>query len=109
MHLYRHIELAHYDADSALNVLRDFELPSVAIIKHGIPAGIASADSIECAFEAALACDPVSAYGGVIASNRLITQGMASAISESFFEVIVAPDFERKAQEVLAAKKAGKN
>ena len=49
----------YLDADSALNVLRDFELPSVVIIKHGIPAGIASADSIESAFEAALACDPV--------------------------------------------------
>ena len=96
----------YLDADSALNVLRDFELPSVVIIKHGIPAGIASADSIESAFEAALACDPVSAFGGVIASNRIITQGMASAISESFFEVIVAPDFESKAQEVLAAKKS---
>ena len=64
----------YLDADSALNVLRDFELPSVVIIKHGIPAGIASADSIESAFEAALACDPVSAFGGVIASNRIITQ-----------------------------------
>ena len=95
----------YLDADSALNVLRDFEPPSVAIVKHGIPAGIACADSIESAFENALACDPISAFGGVIASNRIITYGMASAISQSFFEVIVAPDFEGEAREVLATKK----
>src|SRR6185295_2127749 len=83
----------------------DHERPAVAIIKHANPCGIATAATIAEAHALAHACDPVSAYGGVIASNRAITREAAESIAPIFTEVVVAPGFEDGALEVLTAKK----
>ena len=81
----------YVDADAALRAAYDLETPAVAIIKHANPCGIATADTIAAAHVAAHACDPVSAYGGVIAANRPITQEAAESIAPIFTEVVVAP------------------
>jgi phosphoribosylaminoimidazolecarboxamide formyltransferase/IMP cyclohydrolase len=93
------------DADAALRAAYDHETPAVAIVKHANPCGIATAATIAAAHVAAHACDPVSAYGGVIAANRPITREAAESIAPIFTEVVVAPEFEPEALEVLLAKK----
>ncbi|MHA6670007.1 bifunctional phosphoribosylaminoimidazolecarboxamide formyltransferase/IMP cyclohydrolase [Homoserinimonas sp. A447] len=97
------------DADAALRAAYDFDEPAVAIIKHANPCGIAvghgPGDSIASAHARAHACDPVSAFGGVIAANRPITLAAAESIKDVFTEVIVAPDFEPDALRLLTAKK----
>lgn len=95
----------YVDADAALRAAYDFTEPAVAIIKHANPCGIAVADDIAAAHEAAHACDPVSAFGGVIAANRIITQAAAEQIAPIFTEVIVAPGYEPEALAVLQQKK----
>ena len=99
----------YVDADAALRAAYDFDEPAVAIIKHANPCGIAvsrgSGDPIASAHARAHACDPVSAYGGVIAANRPITLEAAESIKEIFTEVIVAPGFEPDALELLQSKK----
>jgi phosphoribosylaminoimidazolecarboxamide formyltransferase/IMP cyclohydrolase len=92
------------DADAALRAAYDHSQPCVAIIKHANPCGIAIAADIKSAYSAANACDPVSAFGGVVAANRIVTVEMARALSEVFTEVIVAPGYEAGAIEILAAK-----
>ena len=92
------------DADAALRAAYDHNEPCVAIIKHANPCGIAIGTNIASAYAAANACDPVSAFGGVVAANRKITVAMANALSEVFTEVIVAPGYEAGAIEILAAK-----
>ncbi|GEK79912.1 bifunctional phosphoribosylaminoimidazolecarboxamide formyltransferase/IMP cyclohydrolase [Agrococcus baldri] len=101
----------YVDADAALRAAFDFAEPAVAIIKHANPCGIAiaapgAADPIASAHERAHACDPVSAFGGVIAANRVVTRAMAEAVKDIFTEVVVAPDFEPEALELLTAKKS---
>ena len=100
----------YVDADAAVRAAFDHERPAVAIIKHANPCGIAvapegAADPIAAAHELAHACDPVSAFGGVIAANRIVTAGMAATVAEIFTEVIVAPGFEPEAVEILTKKK----
>lgn len=95
----------YVDADAALRAAFDHETPAVAIIKHANPCGIATASGIAQAHAAAHACDPVSAYGGVIAANRPITKAAAESIAPIFTEVVVAPGFEPEALEILQAKK----
>ena len=92
------------DADAALRAAYDHSQPCVAIIKHANPCGIAIASDIKSAYSAANSCDPVSAFGGVVAANRIVTVAMATALSEVFTEVIVAPGYEAGAIEILAAK-----
>ena len=92
------------DADAALRAAYDHIEPCVAIIKHANPCGIAIGTDIASAYVAANACDPVSAFGGVVAANRKITVAMANALSEVFTEVIVAPGYEAGTIEILAAK-----
>ncbi len=92
------------DADAALRAAYDHAQPCVAIIKHANPCGIAIADEISDAHLAAHACDPVSAFGGVIAANRNVTLKMAEQISEIFTEVVVAPGYEAGAIELLSKK-----
>ena len=92
------------DADAALRAAYDHNEPCVAIIKHANPCGIAIGTNIASAYSAANACDPVSAFGGVVAANREITIDMAKALSEIFTEVIVAPGYEAGTIEILAAK-----
>ncbi|MCJ1675206.1 MULTISPECIES: bifunctional phosphoribosylaminoimidazolecarboxamide formyltransferase/IMP cyclohydrolase [unclassified Rathayibacter] len=98
------------DADAAVRAAYDFVLPAVAIIKHANPCGIAIAgakaiDPIASAHRRAHECDPVSAFGGVIAANRTVTLAMAETVKEIFTEVLVAPGFEPEALEVLKTKK----
>lgn len=93
------------DADAAWRAAYDFTDPAVAIIKHANPCGIAVADDVAAAHRNAHACDPVSAYGGVIASNRPVSTEMAEQVAEIFTEVIVAPGFEDGALSVLTRKK----
>ena len=92
------------DADAALRAAFDHSQPAVAIIKHANPCGIAIGEDIASAYLAAHACDPVSAFGGVVAANRVVTLEMAKALSEIFTEVVVAPDFEPAALEILKSK-----
>lgn len=93
------------DGDAAYRAAYDFDEPAVAIIKHANPCGIAVGADIAEAHRRAHACDPVSAFGGVIAANRPITAEAARQIAEVFTEVVIAPGFEPAALEVLTAKK----
>lgn len=100
----------YVDADAALRAAFDMVLPAVAIIKHANPCGIAvtapnALDPIASAHLRAHECDPVSAFGGVIAANRTVTLKMAENLRDIFTEVIVAPDFEPEALEVFKLKK----
>jgi len=92
------------DADAALRAAYDHKDPCVAIIKHANPCGIAISEEIAEAYAAAHACDPVSAFGGVVAANRPVSKAMALALSEIFTEVIVAPGYEAGAIEILSKK-----
>ena len=94
----------YLDADAALRAAMDHEGPAIAIIKHQNPCGIATADSLAVAHQLAHACDPVSAFGGVIASNREVEGDVARSIVEVFTEVVVAPSFTPEAREVFSAK-----
>ncbi len=95
----------YVDTDAARRAAGDFEAPAVAIIKHANPCGIAVGTDVGEAHARAHACDPVSAFGGVIAANRPVSVAMAEQVAEVFTEVIVAPDYEPGALEVLQAKK----
>ncbi len=95
----------YVDADAAVRAAYDFPGPAVAIIKHAQPCGIAIADDIATAHQRAHDCDPVSAFGGVIAANRTVTAAMANTVTHIVTEVVVAPDFEPEALEILSAKK----
>jgi phosphoribosylaminoimidazolecarboxamide formyltransferase/IMP cyclohydrolase len=95
----------YVDADAALRSAYDFSEPAVAIIKHANPCGIAVGTDVADAHAKAHACDPVSAYGGVIAANRTVTLAMAETVKGIFTEVLVAPDFEPAALELLQTKK----
>ena len=92
------------DADAAYRAAYDHKTPTVAIIKHANPCGVASDKNIALAYQKANATDPVSAFGGVIASNQKVTKEMALAVSQVFTEVIVAPDFDQDALVVLKEK-----
>jgi phosphoribosylaminoimidazolecarboxamide formyltransferase/IMP cyclohydrolase len=94
----------YVDTDAALRAANDFTAPTVAIIKHANPCGIASGADVAEAHRKAHACDPVSAFGGVIAVNAPVSKAMAEQVAEVFTEVIVAPAYEDGAVEVLAKK-----
>ncbi|MDO5094016.1 MAG: bifunctional phosphoribosylaminoimidazolecarboxamide formyltransferase/IMP cyclohydrolase [Propionibacteriaceae bacterium] len=93
------------DGEAAYRAAYDFAEPCVAVIKHANPCGIAVGTDIAEAHRKAHACDPVSAFGGVIAANRPVTAAMAHQVSEIFTEVIIAPDFDPAALTLLTAKK----
>ena len=92
------------DADAAWRAALDHSAPCVAIIKHANPCGIAVGQTISQAYKAAHLCDPVSAFGGVVAANRKVTLEMAHALAEIFTEVVIAPGYEDGAIEVLSKK-----
>lgn len=93
------------DTDAAYELVAEFDAPAVAIIKHANPCGVATGtDMFEC-YEKALKCDPVSAFGGIIALNRTLDAKTAAKIIEVFSEVIIAPDIADDALKILAAKK----
>ena len=96
------------DADAAYELVAEFdpaERAAVAIIKHANPCGVAVAETLEAAYRAALACDPVSAFGGVIAVNHPLNAAAASAMAEIFTEVVIAPGVDAGAEQVFAARK----
>jgi phosphoribosylaminoimidazolecarboxamide formyltransferase/IMP cyclohydrolase len=95
----------YVDADAAWQLVCDFDDLACAIIKHTNPAGVALGTSNEEAYRKALACDPVSAFGGIVAFNRKVDQAAARSVTEIFTEVIIAPDYEPAALEVLKTKK----
>ena len=95
----------YVDADAAWRAAHDHTGPAVAIIKHANPCGIAVGADIAAAHAKAHACDPLSAFGGVIAANRVVTAAMAAQVAPVFTEVVVAPGFEPAALEILTAKK----
>ncbi len=95
----------YVDADAALRAAYDQTEPCVAIIKHANPCGIAIGSGVADAYHKALATDPISAFGGVVAANGSIDAETATAISEVFTEVLVAPEVQAEALEILSAKK----
>jgi len=94
----------YVDTDAALRAANDFRGTCVAIIKHANPCGIAAGADVAEAHRKAHACDPVSAFGGVIATNAPVSVAMAEQVAEVFTEVIAAPDYEPGAVEILARK-----
>lgn len=92
------------DMDSAWEAVNEFEDTACVIVKHTNPCGIALGSNIFEAYKKALESDPVSAYGGIIAFNRVVDDETASAITDRFYEVIIAPNFSPEAKEILSAK-----
>jgi phosphoribosylaminoimidazolecarboxamide formyltransferase/IMP cyclohydrolase len=95
----------YVDAEAAWQLVCDFDELACAIIKHTNPAGVALGNSVEDVYRRALATDPTSAFGGIVSFNRKVDEGAARAVVEIFTEVIVAPDYEATALEVLKTKK----
>ncbi len=93
------------DMDAAWNMVMQFEKPAVAIIKHANPCGAALGESIKEAYLKALAGDPISAYGSIVASNRTVDVNAAEEMRKLFIEVLIAPDFEPDALKILERKK----
>jgi len=93
------------DTDAAFELVAEFDPPAVAIIKHANPCGVAVAQSLAAAYRKALACDPLSAFGGIIALNRPLDGATADEIAKLFAEVIIAPDADDAARAALAGKK----
>ncbi|EKE78568.1 bifunctional phosphoribosylaminoimidazolecarboxamide formyltransferase/IMP cyclohydrolase [Oceanibaculum indicum] len=93
------------DTDAAFELVSEFTEPAVAIIKHANPCGVAQGKDVAEAYARALRCDPVSAFGGIIAVNRTLDAATAEQISSIFSEVVIAPDADEGAKDVLAKKK----
>jgi phosphoribosylaminoimidazolecarboxamide formyltransferase/IMP cyclohydrolase len=95
------------DVDAAVQLMREFAqgMPAVAILKHTNACGVAQADSLHTAYVNALACDPVSAFGGVIITNKGIDEATAQELNKLFFEVLIAPGFTEEAMAILQTKK----
>ncbi|MFA5040415.1 MAG: bifunctional phosphoribosylaminoimidazolecarboxamide formyltransferase/IMP cyclohydrolase [Bdellovibrionales bacterium] len=94
------------DTDAAFELVSEFtETPAIAIIKHANPCGVATGPDLATAYARAFACDTVSAFGGIIACNRMLDGKTAKAITEIFSEVIIAPDMDDEAKQILSAKK----
>ena len=115
VHLLSRIEQLHgkelslinlLDLSAARLLLREFALPTCVIVKHANPCGVAVAGTIESAYERALACDPVSAFGMACAVNRPVSPALGEALSERFLDVLFAPDYDGKALEALQRKEA---
>ena len=92
------------DTDAAFQLASEFHAPTIAIIKHANPCGVASADKLADAWKNALACDPVSAFGGIVAMNRVLDADTAQQITEIFTEVVIAPDADDAAKQIMAKK-----
>jgi phosphoribosylaminoimidazolecarboxamide formyltransferase / IMP cyclohydrolase len=94
------------DLDSARRLVEDFDEPACVIVKHNNPCGVAVGKDTLQAYEKALVCDPMSAFGGVIAFNQPISEALAEALHKNFVEVLIAPDYEHGALAVLQQKEA---
>jgi phosphoribosylaminoimidazolecarboxamide formyltransferase/IMP cyclohydrolase len=95
----------YVDADAAWQLVCDFDEMVCAIIKHTNPSGVGAGATLEEAYRRALATDPVSAFGGIVAFNRVVDEQAARAVAEIFTEVVIAPDFDTNAIEALKSKK----
>src|SRR6266542_1137451 len=95
----------YIDADAAWELVCDFDETACAIIKHTNPAGVALGKTTEEAYRKALVTDPTSAFGGIVAFNRPVSEAAARAVSEIFTEVVIGPEYEAGAVEVLSARK----
>jgi phosphoribosylaminoimidazolecarboxamide formyltransferase/IMP cyclohydrolase len=93
------------DIDAAFALIKEFSEPTFVVIKHTNACGVASRTNLKEAWRDALACDPVSAFGGVIIANRPIDTGVAEELNKLFFEILVASDYDEKALEILKSKK----
>ena len=93
------------DTDAAFECVAEFDAPTVAIVKHANPCGVASAASLAEAWDLAFRCDPVSPYGGIVAVNRTLDAAAAEKIAAIFTEVIIAPDADAAARAILARKR----
>ena len=94
-----------YDADAAWSLVNRFDQPAAVVIKHANPCGVAVADDIETAYKRAHGCDPLSAFGGIVALNRTMAFETARALSEVFTEVVIAPSYDDHALELLRTRK----
>lgn len=94
------------DLDSARKILNELDGPGCVIVKHNNPCGVAEGATPLDAYEKALACDPISAYGGVIAFNEPIDRALAERLSQNFIEVLIAPAYDADAMEILTRKEA---
>jgi phosphoribosylaminoimidazolecarboxamide formyltransferase/IMP cyclohydrolase len=92
------------DTDAAFELAAEFTEPAIVIVKHAVPCGVAIAPTLVEAWRKALACDPLSAFGGIIATNRPLDAATAAEIAKIFNEVVIAPEVEPAAREALAAK-----
>jgi phosphoribosylaminoimidazolecarboxamide formyltransferase/IMP cyclohydrolase len=115
VHLLSRVEQLHgkelslinlLDLSAARLMLREFALPACVIVKHTNPCGVAVGGTLEEAYERALACDPVSAFGMVCAVNRPVTASLGEALAERFIDVLFAPDYDDRALEALRRKEA---
>ena len=93
------------DADAAWGVVTDFSAPTVTIIKHTNPCGLASHEDIAEAYRRALSGDPVAAFGGIVAVNRAVDLAAAKEISQTFYEIVIAPEYQAEALEILKRRK----
>ena len=92
------------DADAAFELVAEFISPAVAIVKHANPCGVAIGENLREAWDKALACDPVSAYGGIVALNRSLDTATAEAIGQLFIEVVIAPGVTKEAAAILVRR-----
>jgi phosphoribosylaminoimidazolecarboxamide formyltransferase/IMP cyclohydrolase len=93
------------DTDAALACVAELDRPAIAIVKHANPCGVAMADDLAAAWDGALRCDPVSAFGGIVAANRTLDGAAAERIAALFTEVVVAPDADPDARAIFARKR----
>lgn len=93
------------DIDAAISLIADFDETALAILKHNNACGMACRPTVKEAWEAALAADPVSAFGGIVVTNRNVDKAAAEAINSIFFEVIIAPSYDKEALDILSQKK----
>lgn len=93
------------DIDAAVSLISDFNETTLAILKHNNACGMACRPTVKEAWDAALAADPVSAFGGIVVTNGRVDKGAAAAINEIFFEVIIAPEYDKEALDILFQKK----
>jgi phosphoribosylaminoimidazolecarboxamide formyltransferase/IMP cyclohydrolase len=93
-----------YDTDAALEAVKDFSGTACVVVKHNNPCGVAIDGSVEGAFLKAKACDPISAFGGIVAFNNEVDEATASELANMFLEVVIAPGYTEKALEVLSSK-----
>lgn len=93
------------DADAALSCLREFSEPTCVVVKHGNPCGVASGDDITNVYRKAFDADLKSAFGGIIALNRTCNKAIAEMINKVFIEIVIAPDYEPSALDILSNKK----